>query len=71
MHEVGRPPRRSKAAVLEALKEALATVKLPKLNRERLVEFDRQRAKEGAGPAMNAVFRVEPAPARRCVAPHD
>ena len=49
MREVGRPPRRSKAAVLEALKEALGTVKLSKLNRERLIEFGRKRAKEGAG----------------------
>ncbi|MDD1521359.1 site-specific integrase [Bradyrhizobium sp. WBAH42] len=55
MQEVGRPPRRSKAAVLEALKEALGTVKLPKLNRERLIEFGRQRAKEGAGPATLAI----------------
>jgi len=55
MLEVGRPPRRSKAAVLEALKEALGTVTLPKLNRERLIEFGRQRAKEGAGPATLAI----------------
>ena len=55
MHEVGRPPRRSKAAVLEALKDALGTVKLPKLNREQLIEFGRQRAKEGAGPATLAI----------------
>src|SRR6516165_6495152 len=55
MQEVGRPPRRSKAAVLEALKEALGTVKLSKLNRERLIEFGRKRAKEGAGPATLAV----------------
>ena len=39
MHEVGKPPRRSKAAVMEALKDALGTVKLPQLNRERLIEF--------------------------------
>ena len=31
--EAGRPPRRSKAAVLEALKEDLGTVKLPRLDR--------------------------------------
>jgi hypothetical protein len=55
MHEVGRPPRRSKAAVLEALKEALGTVKLPQLNRERLIEFGRKRAKQGAGPATLAI----------------
>ena len=36
MKEVGRPRRRSKAAVLEALKETLGTVKLTHLNRERL-----------------------------------
>src|SRR6516225_9714322 len=55
MHEVGRPPRRSKAAVLEALKEALGTVKLPQLNRERLIEFGRKRAKQGAGPVTLAI----------------
>lgn len=41
--------------MLEALKDALGTVKLPKLNRERLIEFGRQRAKEGAGPATLAI----------------
>jgi hypothetical protein len=55
MQEVGRPPRRSKAAVLEALKESLGTVKLPQLNRERLIEFGRKRAKQGAGPATLAI----------------
>jgi hypothetical protein len=29
MHEVGKPPRRSKAAVMAALKDALGSVKLP------------------------------------------
>ncbi|WP_439374768.1 hypothetical protein [Bradyrhizobium sp. DASA03120] len=55
MHEVGRPPRRSKAAVLEALKDALGTVKLPKLDRERLIEFGasegRQRSEGAASQA--------------------
>jgi|EndMetStandDraft_5_1072996.scaffolds.fasta_scaffold86492_1 integrase len=55
MKEVGRPPRRSKAAVLEALKETLGTVKLTQLNRERLIEFGRNRAKQGAGPATLAI----------------
>ena len=55
MHEVGRPPRRSKAAVLEALKEDLGSTKLPRLNRERLIEYGRKRAKEGAGPATLAI----------------
>ncbi|WP_245476750.1 tyrosine-type recombinase/integrase [Bradyrhizobium sp. Leo170] len=55
MHEVGRPPRRSKAAVMEALKLSLGSVKIPQLNRERLIEFGRKRAKEGAGPATLAI----------------
>jgi len=55
MREVGKPPRRSKAAVMEALKDALGTVKLHQLNRERLIEFGRQRAKKGAGPATLAI----------------
>jgi hypothetical protein len=33
MHEVGKPPRRSKAAVMAALKTELGSVKLPALNR--------------------------------------
>ena len=55
MREVGKPPRRSKAAVMEALKAALGTVKLPQLNRDRLIEFGRKRAKQGAGPATLAI----------------
>ncbi|MCC8977249.1 site-specific integrase [Bradyrhizobium acaciae] len=55
MHEVGRPPRRSKAAVLEALKEDLGSTKLPQLDRARLIEYGRKRAKEGAGPATLAI----------------
>jgi integrase len=55
MREVGKPPRRSKAAVMESLKDALGTVKLPQLNRERLIEFGRKRAKQGAGPATLAI----------------
>src|ERR1700722_13090672 len=55
MHEVGKPPRRSKAAVMASLKAELGTVKLPALNRERLIEFGRKRAKQGAGPATLAI----------------
>jgi len=55
MHEVGKPPRRSKAAVMASLKTELGSVKLPALNRERLIEFGRQRAKQGAGPATLAI----------------
>lgn len=55
MREVGRPPRRSKAAVMASLKTELGSVKLPALNRERLIEFGRKRAKQGAGPATLAI----------------
>jgi integrase len=55
MLEVGRPPRRSKAAVMASLKLELGAVKLPALNRERLIEFGRKRAKQGAGPATLAI----------------
>jgi hypothetical protein len=55
MREVGKPPRRSKAAVMASLKTELGSVKLPSLNRERLIEFGRKRAKQGAGPATLAI----------------
>jgi hypothetical protein len=55
MCEVGKPPRRSKAAVMALLKTELGSVKLPALNRERLIEFGRKRAKQGAGPATLAI----------------
>src|ERR1700738_4729117 len=55
MHEVGKPPRRSKAAVMASLKTEPGSVKLPALNRERLIEFGRKRAQEGAGPATLAI----------------
>jgi hypothetical protein len=55
MREVGKPPRRSKAAVMASLKAELGSVKLPSLNRERLIEFGRKRAKQGAGPATLAI----------------
>jgi hypothetical protein len=37
MHEVGKPPRRSKAAVMPSLKTELGGVRLPALNRARWV----------------------------------
>lgn len=55
MREVGKPPRRSKAAVMASIKTELGSVKLPALNRERLIEFGRKRAKQGAGPATLAI----------------
>src|SRR6266436_9694897 len=53
MHEVGKPPRRSKAAVMASLKTALGSVKLPALNRERLIELGRKRVMQGAGSTIS------------------
>jgi integrase len=50
MKEVGKAPRRSKESALELLKRHLGTVSMNALTRERIVEFGRQRAKNGAGP---------------------
>jgi integrase len=55
MKEVGKPPRRSKAAVMEALKVSLGGVKIPDLSRERMIEYGKRRAKQGAGPATLAI----------------
>src|SRR6266581_4650597 len=40
---------------MASLKTALGSVKLSALNRERLIEFGRKRAKEGAGPPTLAI----------------
>jgi hypothetical protein len=40
---------------MASLKTKLGRVKLPALNRERLIEFGRKRAKQGAGPATLAI----------------
>ncbi|OJW38471.1 MAG: integrase [Rhodanobacter sp. 67-28] len=50
MCEVGRAPRRSKQFTLDALKAHLGTLKHKGLTRERLIQFGKDRAKEGAGP---------------------
>jgi len=50
MHEVKKPLRRSKAYSLQKLKTHLGVLALNKLIRERLIEYGRFRAKEGAGP---------------------
>ncbi len=55
MKEVGKAPRRSKAAVLNTLKADRGRVKLKDLTRERPIEFGRARAKAGAGPATLSV----------------
>ena len=48
--EVGKAPLRSKAKSLEKLEALLGTVALADLNRERLIRFGKDRAREGAGP---------------------
>jgi integrase len=50
MTDVGKPPRRSKAATLRMLKTRLGPRNMADLDRERIVNFGRARAKEGAGP---------------------
>lgn len=47
---VGKAPRRSKAATLDQLKRELGTCNMAALDRERLIRFGRDRAKQGAGP---------------------
>lgn len=50
MREVGKAPRRSKQFTLDALRAKLGNVKHKDLTRERLIQFGKDRAKEGAGP---------------------
>jgi hypothetical protein len=50
MKEVGKTPGRSTSATLEMLQRRLGTLRISDLDRERLVRFGRDRAKEGAGP---------------------
>lgn len=55
LQEVGKEIRRSKAAVLAALKESLGSTRLKDLTRERLIEYGRRRFKEGAGPVTLSI----------------
>lgn len=55
LREVGKPVRRSKAAVMKALKLTLGGVQISKLDRARLVEYGKKRAKQDAGPATLAI----------------
>lgn len=50
MKEVGKPPGRTKSATLEMLRRELGAFKAADLDRERLIKFGRDRAKQGAGP---------------------
>jgi hypothetical protein len=53
--EVGKPVRRSKSMVLKALKTSLGRVNLKDITREKLIEYGRKRAAQGAGPATLAI----------------
>jgi integrase len=55
MKEVGRAPGRSKAATLAMLKCRLGRRTIVEMDRERIVDFGRARAKEGAGPTTIAI----------------
>ncbi len=50
MCAVGRPPRRSKAATLAALKSDLGKLRIGHIDRQRIIDFGRTRAGMGAGP---------------------
>lgn len=52
---VGRPLRRSKRHVLNRLRDELGDTPLSQLTREKLVQYGRERAKQGAGPATLAI----------------
>jgi integrase len=56
MKEVGKPPRRSKSATLEMLQRELGALKIADLDRERLIRFGRDRAKNGAGPVTLGAY---------------
>ena len=55
LQEVGKPIRRSKSTVLEALKISLGLSPIQDLRRTKLIEFGKKRAREGAGPATLAI----------------
>ncbi|MGB5215573.1 MAG: site-specific integrase, partial [Anderseniella sp.] len=49
LKEVGKPLRRSKRAVLNALKRDLGTTRISQLDRVTLIKYGKWRAKQGAG----------------------
>jgi len=55
LQAVRRPLRRSKRRVLTRLRRELGGTPLNRLTREKLIEYGRNRADQGAGPAMLAV----------------
>ena len=48
--EVGKPPRRSKAATLETLKRDLGKERTGRLDRQKLTDYGKMRTEQGAGP---------------------
>ena len=50
LQEVGKPIGRSKSASLTFLERRIGRLRLPDLDRERLIQFGKERAHEGAGP---------------------
>jgi hypothetical protein len=50
MCDVGKPPRRSKAATLDMLKRQPGKCNMAALDRERVIRFGRERSAQGAGP---------------------
>ena len=50
MCEVGKPPRRSKAATLSKLKRDLDKERIGHLDRQKLIDYGKMRAEQGAGP---------------------
>ena len=55
MCAVGKAPRRSKAATLEMLKRELVKCNMTLLDRQRLIQFGRERATERAGPLRSGI----------------
>jgi len=53
--EVGKPIRRSKRAVLKALKRNLGTTRISNLDRAALIKYGKKRAKQGAGPVTLSI----------------
>lgn len=50
LREVGKPIGRSKTASLTFLERRLGRLRVSELDRERLIQFGKERAREGAGP---------------------
>jgi hypothetical protein len=58
MREVGKAPRRSKSFSLDALNKKLGKVRWQNLTRERLIQFGKDRAQEGAGGVTIGIEKI-------------